>query len=208
MSTFDDEDAPEGTTGVPAPNAMRAYARPDIAAALNLVPAVGDALATLAGEHEERRRDRVTEFGELLRKAVANDAQLISRLRGSEVLGDMMVRAAETAYDTTSAAKRKAMGLAIATAVLQPREIEHMQLMLSALIDLEPPHYFLLVQMADSEARLKEGKMVAIAIQEPIMTALIRHGIMTTSPVRGGGIVVDGFSTFGRELLRYVLDAL
>src|SRR3954453_10371987 len=119
-----------------------------VKAGVSAVPVIGGSLATVIGDTLERRRDRVSEFGEAAVAALGSQEALLDRLQVDERVSDLFVDGAVAASSTSMQAKRKAMGKVVARAASDDAEIELMQLVMSALADLDAPHFSTLAKIA------------------------------------------------------------
>lgn len=101
--------------------------------------------------------------------------------------------------------KRDAMARVVAMAIDDDADVELLQLMMSALRDLDAPHFATLARIA-AAANSQAARDAAEAMPEPVTAALIRHGLVTTSGTMDEGLAVVGISKFGSGLLAYVTE--
>lgn len=166
------------------------------------IPFVGSSLEVLVTDTIARRQARVTETGASARDFVGDDETFVARLKADERLSVMLVEASETACGTRLRAKRIAMGRVVGQAIRDDALIEESQLLFLALRDLDAPHFRLLAEIEGVEDIEEFG-----LVQEPMRSALMRHGVVESVVNYGGGIVVAGVSDFGRRLLAFVEEA-
>jgi hypothetical protein len=179
-----------------------------VKAGVSAVPVIGGSLATVIGDTLERRRERVSEFGEAAVAALGSPETLLERLHADERVSDLFLDGAVAASSTSLRAKRRAMGRVVANAASDDAEVELMQLVMSVLVDLDAPHFAVLGKIAEGgEENLDWARSVADAAPDPVVAALIRHGTVATAGTFGGGLAVSGLTSFGRLLLEYVADA-
>jgi hypothetical protein len=179
-----------------------------VKAGLAAVPVIGGSLATVVGDTLERRRDRVSEFGEAAVEALGSPEALLERLHAVERVSDLFVDGAVAASSTSMQAKRLAMGRVVARAASDDAEVELMQLVMSALADLDAPHFAILAKIAEGgQENLDWARLVTDAAPDPVVAALVRHGTVATVGTFDGGLVVSGLTSFGRLLLDYVSDS-
>jgi len=179
-----------------------------VKAGLAAVPVIGGSLATVIGDTLERRRERVSEFGEAAVAALGSPETLLERLHDDERVSDLFVDGAVAASGTSLQAKRRAMGRVVAKAASDNAEVEMMQLVMSALGDLDAPHFSTLAKIVEGgDGNLDWARSVADAAPDPVVAALIRHGTVATVGTLDGRLAVSGLTPFGRLLLDYVTDA-
>jgi hypothetical protein len=178
-----------------------------VKAGVSAVPVIGGSLATVIGDTLERRRERVSEFGEAAVASLGSPEKLLERLHADERVSDLFLDGAVAASSTSLRAKRRAMGRVVANAASDDAEVELMQLVMSVLVDLDAPHFAVLGKIAEGgEENLDWARSVADAAPDPVVAALIRHGAVATVGTFDGGLAVSGLTSFGRLLLEYVAD--
>jgi hypothetical protein len=100
------------------------------------------------------------------------------------------------------------MGRVVARAASDDAEVEMMQLVMSALGDLDSPHFSTLAKVREGgEGNPDWARSVADSAPDPVVAALIRHGTVATVGTYDGGLAVTDLTPFGRMLLDYVANA-
>lgn len=193
--------APEQPRGSPSKNETA------IKAVLELVPFVGGAIATIFGDHMERRRGRIQETAAAAVDRVGGDADRITdRLKSDERFADIFFDGLAAASRSSIEAKRVAIGHALGDAAMGEGELEldESQLLLKAMADLELPHLRALQRIS----RMEQTELMASLLQAtppPVLAALIRHGLV----IQGAydGLAIEGVTDFGNRLLEFVEGA-
>jgi hypothetical protein len=196
-----------------------------IKVALNLVPYVGGALATIYEDWLSRRRASVERVAEVtLANYGKSDEEFVRRLREDVRLASLFVTALEAAAATAVEAKVTALGLLLADAAstTHARTFDEKELMVLALADLEWPHVRALRELAEypsdaelyaelrsenvnavnEDPRRRERIQLVESLPRPVVAALVRHGLVSENA--GYGLYVEGTTPFGRALLDYL----
>lgn len=196
-----------------------------IKVALNLVPYVGGALATIYEDWLGRRRARVERIAEVaLAHYAKSDEDFVRRLSEDPRLASLFVTALEAAAATAVEEKVTALGLLLADAAstADTRTFDEKELMVLALADLEWPHVRALRELAEypsdaelsaelgsenvsavnEDTRRRERTQLVASLPRPVVAALVRHGLVSENA--GYGFYVEGITPFGRSLLDYL----
>jgi len=195
-----------------------------IKAALALLPYVGGALAILYEDVLTRRRAKLEVFGKAAFERHPDGWEgFLQHLQGDARLAELFVRAGESAQTSTVRQKAAALGRLLADAATAGTEdeVDNMELLTLALIDLEWPHIRALSRLAEypSDAEIErepgaDGKKIGEdvrrkarfalqrALSEPALSALVRHGLVGQQS--GYGLYVSGVTQHGRDLLGYI----
>lgn len=204
--------------GKPAPTLAETVIR---AAAAAVPASIGDALEIVVGDAIARRHERIREAAQQIVAHSRDPERLVQRLHRDERLAGMFLSTLETASRTHLKAKRHLMARVVARATEDDARIDEADLLITALRDLDAPHFRALerIRTAEDEARRRvedegtpentsEPSIVADVVRqvsgdepEPIRSALIRTGVAIPATVYGGGIVIYRLSDFGRKLL-------
>ena len=119
----------------------------------------------------------------------------------------MLFQGAIASSTTSDERKRRAMGLVVGHAAAgDDARIEESQLLLDALGDLDASHFAVLSRMAVAGEDQDAVRAVAEATPDPVVAALIRHGLVKTVGTWDGGAAVIAISEFGTKLLDYVRE--
>jgi hypothetical protein len=172
-----------------------------VKAGLAVIPYIGGVLSTLVGDVAARRRERVTETGQYAIAEAGNPDTLLAAVQRDERLADMLVSAVFAASETAVEEKRRAMGRVVGRAARDDATIDDGQLMLRVLINLDAPEFHVLGRIADVNGDQDAVRGVAEEAPQPIVSALIAHGVVETVGTFGGGLAVVGLTSFGRGLL-------
>jgi hypothetical protein len=172
-----------------------------VKAGLAAIPYIGGVLSTLVGDVAARRRKRVTEVGRYAIAEAGNPDTLLAAVQRNERLADMLVSAGFAASETPVQEKRRAMGRVIGRAARDDATIDDGQLMLRLLINLDAPEFHVLGRIADVDGDQDAVRAVADKAPQPIVSALIAHGVVETVGTFDGGLAVVGLTSFGRSLL-------
>ncbi len=196
-----------------------------VKAALNLVPIVGGSLAVLYEDVMARRRSRLNTFTESAFSTYPGSADdFVRRIAEDSRLAELFLESAEAATRTSVDEKATALGqiLAEAATATSDDETDRAELLTIALLGLERPHVRALAALADypsdaelylehgagqheqvnADERRKARFGTVAAISAPVMSALVRHGLV--SQASGYGLYIEGVTDFGRELLAYL----
>jgi hypothetical protein len=115
---------------------------------LNLIPGVGGAIASAAGEIGARQRQWVAHFG--TKFSEQQTEELLARLQADERFGDFFVHAARAVAFTAWAPKREAMGQAVLQALGgDDSTIDDSEVILQALINLVAAHFDALAPLSE-----------------------------------------------------------
>lgn len=196
-----------------------------VKAALNLVPLVGGSLAVLYEDVMARRRSRLNAFADSAFSTYPGSTDdFVRRIAEDSRLAELFLESAEAATRTSVDEKAAALGQILAEAAMATSddETDRAELLTLALMDLERPHVRALAALAEhpsdaelyvehgedeheqvnaDERRMARFRTVA-AISAPVMSALVRHGLV--SQASGYGLYIEGVTGFGRELLTYL----
>jgi hypothetical protein len=148
-----------------------------------------------------RRRERVTETGQYAIAEAGNPDTLLAAVQRDERLADMLVSGVFAASETAVEEKRRAMGRVVGSAARDDATIDDGQLMLRVLINLDAPEFHVLGRIADVNGDQDAVRGVAEEAPQPIVSALIAHGLVETVGTFDGGLAVVGLTSFGRGLL-------
>ncbi|MGX4707701.1 hypothetical protein LZP97_26840 (plasmid) [Rhodococcus sp. DMF-1] len=191
-------------------------------AGVSLIPTVGGALAVIIQDISDRRAYKAQET-----LAWTVDAVGESRLRqlaesDSEfdaLLADMMFAAVRTGLDN----KRRVLAKVVANAATSDEPIDTAQLVVAALTELDGPHIRALARIRAAEVAA-EGTEVPAGERgfsdpsenaafhaghkepTPVLSTLVRTGVVDPATVVSGGVAIRGTTPFGRELLGYLED--
>lgn len=177
-----------------------------IKAILNLVPWVGGSIATVYEDYMDRRRERLRHTVTAAAERLGDDGahRLVDRLSSDERFADLFWGAIEEASKSAVEAKRAAIGHALADASGESEtEIDEYTLLVEALSDLDLPHLRTLQRINRFEQDRSMMNSLVSATPDPVLAALVRHGLIIENEAYDGR-EVGGLSSFGVRLLRYV----
>lgn len=196
-----------------------------IKAALSSVPYAGGPLGVLYDDVMARRRSRVERVAEeaFQRSQLSQDA-VVDKLSADPRLAELLIRATESAMTSALNIKVVAFGRLVGDAVRASTdaEVDDLELLTLALADLEAPHVAALARLADfpsdadlyaeyasnnydavnEDERRKARMVLQEALPTPVISALVRHGLL--SQKSGYGLYIEGVTDFGRLLLEYL----
>ncbi len=175
-----------------------------VKAGLAAIPVVGGSLSILVANVAARRRERVTELGMSAVAEAGSPQRLAEAAQGDERIADMLVSAAFAASETAVEEKRRAMGRVVGQAARDDARIDESQVLLRALLDLDGPEFRLLGQIAPLDGDQDAVRTVADAAPSPVVSVLLRNGVVEQVGTYGGGQAIVGLTPFGRALVEFV----
>jgi len=175
-----------------------------VKAGLSLIPMVGDVALVILEDVKARRKARVQEYAQAVSDA-SDHSRLQDVLSSDERVADLLVAGAFAASRTSMRAKRIAMGRVVAQATEDDAQVDTLGLVMSALADLDSPHFAALGRLARvGEGHRSGAQACARTVLKPVIEALARHGTLNRAATADGALTVVGVSAFGHRLLDYV----
>lgn len=162
------------------------------------------------------RLDRMRETADEMARAAGGLDELQGGLRESERAEVLAVRALEAGADSYDEAKRRLLGRVVGRAVLDDAKVDESELFVFALREMDAPHARALEELRRleeaGEHRTPEGPYKPERVSEelseasrtyatPVVSTLVRIGVVLPATVAGGGVAVYALSDFGRALL-------
>lgn len=199
---------------MPSVDASAAH-RVAIEAAVALVPWVGGAASVLVGHHD---RGRAEAFASALAESLSEEqlSDLEDLVRHDEQLQDLLLDGVEAAMKTRVDAKRRALGRILAIAIADRTRIDEVELIQSALADLEAAHARILLVFVEERGQVLESDLEGAepgltSVMPHLLAALTRQGIVYQSLLDGGDVVGNsdqGYSLtqFGELLVEYLME--
>ena len=137
-----------------------------------------------------------------VREAGGADA-LLDAVGRNERVADLLLAAASAAERTALAWKRRAMGRVVGHAAADDALVDDSELCF-ALSDLDGPEFGLLSRMASDQGGQDEVRALADGAPQPVVSALVRNGVVDSVGTFDGPPVPVSVSRFGRSLLDFV----
>jgi hypothetical protein len=186
-----------------------------VIAALNLLPGIGGALASVYERTSQRTRENIALAGAAAIAEAGDEELLLKRIQEDERLSYLFMNVCEVAARSAVAEKKLLLGKLLGRAVRDEAEIDRGELAERILRDLEGPHLRAMSELADAaDATQSRGEVSQHAFDEvmdkypsPVRAALERNGLLATVGTYGGGEIVIGLNEFGRWLLEEVRAA-
>lgn len=200
-----DERASEASASVARAPSAPGWPETLVKAGLAAIPIIGGVLETVVGDVAERRRERVTELGRHAVDEAGGPEALIDGVRRDERVADMLVSAAFAATESAVEEKRRAMGRAVGQAARDDAAIDESQILLRVLLDLDAPEFHILGEIAPLDGEPDDVRAAVDGVPTPVVSALIRNGVVETVGTYDGGQAVTGLTPFGRMLVALVL---
>jgi hypothetical protein len=199
---------------MPTANASAAH-EIAIEAAVALVPWVGGAASVLVGHHYRRRAETyASAVAESLTDEQLRDLEDL--VRHDEQLQDLLLDGVEAAMKTRVDAKRRALGRILASAVADRTCLDEIELIQSALADIEAAHARVLSVFAEKRDQVLRSDLEGAepgltSVMSHLLAALARQGVIYQSLIDGGDVLGnsdDGYSLteFGELLINYLTD--
>jgi hypothetical protein len=190
------------------PHAAPSWTETGVKAVLALIPGVGGAIETVVADVAERRRERAREMAESAAREAGGADALLDAVGRDERVADLFLAAGWAAQRTALAWKRRAMGRVVGRAAADDALVEDSELLFRALSDLDGPEFRLLSRMASDQGGQDEVRALADAAPQPVVSALVRNGVMDTVGTFDGPPVPVKVSRFGRSLLDFVNEPM
>ncbi len=194
-----------------------------VKAALAVVPRVGEPLKII---YEDTRARHAARAGEMIRTIAdrTGEQRLSARLQEDPEVDALFVDGVEAAMRTGLQAKRSLLAKVVAAAVVDDAQIEHGQLIVQALRDLDAPQVRALARIRNAEREAEEihsqetegdrNSRISNAAREagsreptPVISTLVRTGVVLPATLVGGGLAVHRVSDFGRSVLNELEEA-
>lgn len=163
--------------------------------------------------------------GEVLAQIDAPPDVLAQRLGESEALDAAFVAAVTSAASSALLAKRRLLGRLINQAVLDDAEVDHTELVVGILGQIDAPHVRALEAIRRAEVEAQEAgevlpraqgaereinvriKAAGDAQPPPVLAALVSLGLLESANTWDGTALVKGLTAFGNDLLDGLRDA-
>lgn len=175
------------------------------------IPYAGGPLSTVIQDVSTRRQQKALDaIGgiaglvglEVLERRTADDPELDA----------LLAAALDAVMRTGWKHKQVVLARVVANAINSNETIDHEQLVVMALSELDAPHLRALARLAavaeglDPESDDDTKLITAAGKREPdiVLAGLLRSGAVYSELVLGGGIAVSRVSRFGHELLAYL----
>jgi hypothetical protein len=196
----------EPSEGIELQSTAPSWTETGVKAVLALIPYVGGAIETVVADILARRRDRAGEMTEAAVREAGGADRLLDAVRRNERVADLLLAAASAATSTALAWKRRAMGRVVGRAATDDALVDESELLFRALSDLDGPEFGLLGRMATEKGGQDAVRALADAAPQPVVSGLVRNGVVDTVGTFDGPPVPVGVSQFGRSLLDFVSE--
>ena len=143
-------------------------------------PGVGGAIETVVADVAARRRERAREMAESAAREAGGADALLDAVGRNERVADLFLAAGSAAQRTALAWKRRAMGRVVGRAATDDALVDDSELLFRALSDLDGPEFGLLSRMASDQGGQDEVRALADAAPQPVVSALVRNGVVDT----------------------------
>ena len=182
-----------------------------IRAGASAVPLVGGPLEVLLSDVRERRAAKVRALVSDIER-MAGEESFLQRVSSDPRLEGLFVDAVEAAVRTSIEAKRKLLARAVADASVDPTDIDHSELVVGALRELDVQHVHALAALASEWDRMQQETGVTLGtsqvwptLPEPIRAVLVRTATGKSAPqmltAQQAPWRANGITDFGLEVL-------
>jgi hypothetical protein len=188
--------------------------RAALKASVAMVPYLGAIAGPFVDLVLDRHRDRLISAGEAVADTVKDLELLRRRIQEDERLADLFLAMLEVAARTSLDAKRRLAGRAVGSAVLDNAVVDESELVVTALRDLDIPHFTALERLRRRKAELPSGNRlqedaIEFAMGEAtdshppaVVAALVRHGTVMEKVHRPTNtFYIYSLTRFGGRLL-------
>lgn len=177
------------------------------------IPSAGGPLSVVIQDVASRRQQKAINAVGGIAAAVGIDV-LQRRTAEDPELDALLAAALDAVMRTGWQRKQAVLARVVANAISSDEPIDHEQLVVMALSELEAPHVRALARLAEVAKGLdpenaKHNETIAEAGKrepESVLAGLLRSGAIYSEAVIGGGIAVARVSGFGYELLDCLSD--
>jgi hypothetical protein len=165
---------------------------------------VGGAIETGVADTAARRRERAREMAESAAREAGGADACWMPWDGTSAWGTSSWRLGRRRKGRRWPESAARWGRVVGQAATDDALVDDSELLFRALSDLNGPEFRLLSQMASDQRGQDEIRALADAVPPPVVSALVRNGVVDTVRTFDGPPVPVNVSRFGRSLLDFV----